>query len=473
MNKLIIHAENFTVFKEKQTWEIKKLNFFYGETGTGKSSLIKLIELFSAAEFETRDLTNFDPFGPYANFANILFDMSKPLRVSFEITNALGRIVYSYEIELCKKTNTGLIANFDVIFNDQVIFNFGHGDGRLYTLPMVELYKCVKALRQEESSKSIDEENSAMATVFLSPLIGLAHKSIFIGEAEIEFLQRTPELPMKKSEESNDHGQFFPNMMELFEINDFNSLDEFIESVSFFISNCFHAVGSYVGRNLVNTAYADQRFHGSKFFEPVRSNYHTFPSNDKIDEKKLNVVVKDLHLPTIIKLDVFDSEGAKCGYTYYFEYKGNKRVQFHQLSSMEQKQFAFLNILLEHESYHNKYNFYPDKPLLFINNLEQLASETSGLHFIKTLKKHFPFHSFLFETQNKNFENLAVELQKSKGIKKRDVAIYHFQKNKKNNTSHVSKHGLTRRNEIFPPLYNPNKINENWKKKIPFQLHFN
>jgi len=144
-------------------------------------------------------------------------------------------------------------------------------------------------------------------------------------------------------------------------------------------------------------------------------------------------VVKDLHLPTIIKLDVFDSEGAKCGYTYYFEYKGNKRVHFHQLSSMEQKQFAFLNILLEHESYHNKYNFYPDKPLLFINNLEQLASETSGLHFIKTLKKHFPFHSFLFETQNKNFENLAVELQKSKGIKKTDVAIYHFQKNKKNN----------------------------------------
>jgi len=90
---------------------------------------------------------------------------------------------------------------------------------------------------------------------------------------------------MKKSDQSNDNGHFFPNMLELFEINDFNSLDEFIESVSFFISNCFHAVGSYVGRNLVNTAYADQRFQGSKFFEPARSNYHTFPSNDKIDEK--------------------------------------------------------------------------------------------------------------------------------------------------------------------------------------------
>ncbi|MFA9221505.1 MAG: AAA family ATPase, partial [Sediminibacterium sp.] len=112
MNRLIIHAENFTVFQEKQSWEIKKLNFFYGETATGKSSLIKLVELFSAAEFETRDLTKFDPFGPFANFSNILFDKSKPLRVSFEITNALGKITYSYEIELCKKTNTGLIANF-------------------------------------------------------------------------------------------------------------------------------------------------------------------------------------------------------------------------------------------------------------------------------------------------------------------------------------------------------------------------
>ena len=473
MNRLIIHAENFTVFQEKQSWEIKKLNFFYGETGTGKSSLIKLIELFSAAEFETRDLTNFDPFGPFANFSNILFDKNKPLRVAFEITNAIGRITYSYEIELCRKTNTGLIANFDIIFNDQVVFNFGHGDGRLYTLAMVELYRSAKALRQEESSNSIDEENSALATVFLSPLIGLAHKSIIIGEAEIEFLQRTPELPMKKAEESNDQGHFFPNMLELFEINDFNRLDEFIESVSFFISNCFHAVGSYIGRNLVNTAYSGLRFNGAKFFEPVRSNYHTFPSNDKIDEKKLNALLKELQLPKLLKLDVFDSEGAKCGYTYYFEYKGKKRVQYYQLSSMEQRQFNFLFILLEHESYHNKYNFYPDKPLLFINNLEQLVSETNGLHFVKTLKKHFPFHSFLFETQNKNFENLAIELQKSRGFQKTDVTIYHFQKNKKNNTSHVSKHGLTRRNEIFPPLYNPNKINTNWKKKILLQLHFN
>lgn len=473
MNRLIIHAENFTVFQEKQSWEIKKLNFFYGEAGTGKSSLIKLIELFSAAEFETRDLTNFDPFGPFANFSNILFDKNKPLRVAFEITNAIGIITYSYEIELCKKSNTGLIANFDIIFNDQVVFNFGHGDGRLYTMPMVELYRSAKALRQEESSKSIDEENSALATVFLSPLIGLAHKSTIIGEAEIEFLQRNPELPMKKAEESNDQGHFFPNMLELFEIQDFNLLDEFIESVSFFISNCFHAVGSYIGRNLVNTAYSDMRFNGAKFFEPSRSNYHTFPSNDKIDEKKLNALLKDLQLPTVLKLDVFDSEGAKCGHTYYFEYTGKKRVQYYQLSSMEQKQFNFLFILLEHESYHNKYNFFPDKPLLFINNLEQLVSETNGLHFVKTLKKHFPFHSFLFETQNKNFENLAIELQKSRGFKKTDVTIYHFQKNKKNNTSHVSKHGLTRRNEIFPPLYNPNKINTNWKKKIPLQLHFN
>lgn len=473
MNRLTIHAENFTVFKEKQTWNIKNINFFYGEAGTGKSSLIKLVELFSAAEFETRDLTNFDPFGPFANFSNILFDKNKPLRVAFEILSILGTIVYSYEIELCKKTNTGLIANFDVIFNDQVIFNFGHGDGRLFTLPMVELYKCAKALRHEESSKSIDEENSALATVFLSPLIGLAHKSIFIGEAEIEFLQRTPELPMKKSEESNDLGQFFPNMMELFEINDFNSLDEFIESVSFFISNCFHAVGSYFGRNLVNTAYAEKRFDGAKFFEPTRSNYHTFPSNDKIDEKKFKAVVKDLHLPTLLKLGVFDSEGAKCGFTHYFEYKGKKRVQFQQLSSMEQKLFAFLHILLEHESYHNKYNFYPDKPLLFISNLEQLVSEKSGLHFIKTLLKHFPLHSLLVEMRNNYFENLAVELQKARGLKKTDLTIYHFQKNKKNNTSHVSKHGITRRNEIFPPLYAPIKNDTNWKKKIPLLLHLN
>jgi hypothetical protein len=102
-----------------------------------------------------------------------------------------------------------------------------------------------------------------------------------------------------------------------------------------------------------------------------------------------------------------------------------------------------------------------------------LVSESTGLHFIKTLKKHFPEHSFLFETQNKNIKNLAIELQKSRSTKKTDITIYHFLKNKKNNTSHVSKHGLTRRNEIFPPLYNPNKIDQNWKKKIPSQLHFN
>ena len=34
-------------------------------------------------------------------------------------------------------------------------------------------------------------------------------------------------------------------------------------------------------------------------------------------------------------------------------------------------------------------------------------------------------------------------------------------------------HAVTKRNEVFPSLYNTNKINENWKKKIPLQLHFN
>ena len=46
-------------------------------------------------------------------------------------------------------------------------------------------------------------------------------------------------------------------------------------------------------------------------------------------------------------------------------------------------------------------------------------------------------------------------------------------KNKKNHTSHVSQHTVSKRNEVFPSLYNANKNNVNWKKKIPLQLHFN
>ena len=96
MTKLIIHAENFTVFKEKQSWEIGRYNFLYGESSTGKSSLIKLLELFPSNDQEMKVVKNFDSFGPYANFQNILHDSSKPLKISFEIHSPIGVVHQSY-----------------------------------------------------------------------------------------------------------------------------------------------------------------------------------------------------------------------------------------------------------------------------------------------------------------------------------------------------------------------------------------
>jgi len=78
MHKIFIHAENFTVFQEKQTWEIGRLNFLYGELATGKSSLFKLIELFPSNDQEMKEVKHFQSFGPHANFENILHDKSKP-----------------------------------------------------------------------------------------------------------------------------------------------------------------------------------------------------------------------------------------------------------------------------------------------------------------------------------------------------------------------------------------------------------
>jgi hypothetical protein len=110
---------------------------------------------------------------------------------------------------------------------------------------------------------------------------------------------------------------------------------------------------------------------------------------------------------------------------------------------------------------------------MYLDNLENLISVAELDTFIKNLLKHFPNYNYFFETRGTHIEALTKELIRSKKVKKSDIRIYHFIKNKKNHTSHVSQHTVSKRNEVFPSLYNTNKINENWKKKIPAQLHFN
>jgi CRISPR/Cas system-associated endoribonuclease Cas2 len=110
---------------------------------------------------------------------------------------------------------------------------------------------------------------------------------------------------------------------------------------------------------------------------------------------------------------------------------------------------------------------------MYIDNLENLIPLDELSTFIKNLLKHFPKYRYFFETRGSHIESLTKELIRSKKIKKSDIRIYHFIKNKKTQTSHVSQHTVTKRNEVFPSLYNTNRIEENWKRKIPLQLHFN
>ena len=121
MNKLIIHAENFTVFREKQSWEIGKYNFLYGELASGKSSLIKLLELFPSNDQEMKVVNNFQSFGPYANFQNILHDKSKPLNIGFEVHSPFGIISQTYQFKPDKNEKNAILYEFNIYFNNELV----------------------------------------------------------------------------------------------------------------------------------------------------------------------------------------------------------------------------------------------------------------------------------------------------------------------------------------------------------------
>jgi AAA15 family ATPase/GTPase len=116
MLKLFIHAENFTLFHEKQTWEIGRLNFLVGELATGKSSLIKLLELFPLNDQEMKEVKRFTSFSPYANFKNLVNDFNKPLKIAFEMHSEIGIYHQTYEFKPAQNEREAVLANFPLIY---------------------------------------------------------------------------------------------------------------------------------------------------------------------------------------------------------------------------------------------------------------------------------------------------------------------------------------------------------------------
>ena len=474
MHQIFIHAENFTVFQEKQTWEIGRLNFLYGELATGKSSLFKLIELFPSNDQEMKEVKHFQSFGPHANFENILHDKSKPLKIAFEVRAEIGVFTQTYEFKPSKKQGEGELSHFTIVFNEEIVFEYINGDGELFTLPTLNLFEAARDFLSKQEKGAPLAEDCPTRSELLIAVFRLADDSNFIGQAEREFFQRTPALKMRKKGPKQDSDQPFQDFFfQLFEITDFNGLDEFAESLSWFVRQCFSTLGLYFQRNILNTTQNFNRF-APTAFKKIEDGFKKLDEFEIFaDEKKVNPIFKDFGLPKPIRSEIIDSEGNNYGYSYLFEYANKKRVQYYQLSSTEQRKIFMLTQIISHHDMHSEFNFHNDYGWMYIDNLENLMPVNELGPFIKNLFKHFPKYYFFFETRGTHVESLTKELIRSKKIKKSEIRIYHFIKNKKNHTAYVSQHTITKRNEVFPSLYNTNRIEENWKIKIPLQLHFN
>jgi len=474
MHKIFIHAENFTVFKEKQTWEIGRLNFLYGELATGKSSLIKLLELFPSNEQEMKEVKYFQSFGPHANFENILHDKSKPLKIAFEVRAEIGVFTQTYEFLPSEMKNEAVLSNFNVIFNEETVFEYSNGDGQLFTLPTLKLFEAARGFLSKQEKDVQLADDCPTRSELLIAVFRLADDSNFIGQAEREFFKRTPALKMKKTASEEEKNQPFSELyFQLFEITEFNGLDEFAESLSWFVRQCFSTMGLYFQRNILNTTHNFNRFSPTAF-KKIEDGFKKLDDFEILsDTKKISPIFKDFGLPKPSKSEINDSEGNNYGYSYLFEYPNNKRVQYYQLSSTEQKRIFLITQIIAHQQTHCEFDFHNDYGWMYLDNLENIIPVVEIGSFIKKLLKHFPKYYYFFETRGQHIESLTKELIRSRKIKKSDIRIYHFIKNKKNHTSHVSQHTFTKRNEVFPSLYNANRIKDNWKIKIPFQLHFN
>ena len=474
MHQIFIHAENFTVFQEKQTWEIGRLNFLYGELATGKSSLFKLIELFPSNDQEMKEVKHFQSFGPHANFENILHDKSKPLKIAFEVRAEIGVFTQNYEFKPSEKQGEGELSHFTIVFNEEIVFEYINGDGQLFTLPTLNLFEAARDFLSKQDKNAPLADDCPTRSELLIAVFRLADDSNFIGQAEREFFQRTPALKMRKKGPKQDSDAPFQDyFFQLFEITDFNGLDEFAESLSWFVRHCFSTLGLYFQRNILNTTQRFNRF-APTAFKKIEDGFKKLDEFEIFsEEKKITPIFKDFGLPKHIRSEINDSEGNNYGYSYLFEYANKKRVQYYQLSSTEQRKIFMLTQIISHHDMHSEFNFHNDYGWMYIDNLENLMPVAELGPFIKNLIKHFPKYHYFFETRGSHIESLTKELIRSKKIKKSDIRIYHFIKNKKTQTSHVSQHTFTKRNEVFPSLYNTNRIQENWKRKIPLQLHFN
>ena len=474
MHQIFIHAENFTVFQEKQTWEIGRINFLYGELATGKSSLIKLLELFPSNDQEMKEVKYFQSFGPYANFENILHDKNKPLKIGFEVRAEIGVFTQNYEFKPSKKQGEGELSHFTIVFNEEIVFEYINGDGQLFTLPTLNLFEAARDFLSKQEKDAPLAEDCPTRSELLIAVFRLADDSNFIGQAEREFFQRTPALKMRKKGPKQDSDLPFQDFFfQLFEITDFNGLDEFAESLSWFVRQCFSTLGLYFQRNVLNTTQSFNRF-APTAFKKIEDGFKKLDEFEIFsEEKKITPIFKDFGLPKPIRSEINDSEGNNYGYSYLFEYANKKRVQYYQLSSTEQRKIFMLTQIISHHDMHSEFNFHNDYGWMYIDNLENLMPVAELGPFIKNLIKHFPKYYFFFETRGTHVESLTKELIRSKKIKKSEIRIYHFIKNKKKHTAYVSQHTITKRNEVFPSLYNTNRIEENWKRKIPLQLHFN
>lgn len=474
MHQIFIHAENFTVFKEKQTWEIGRLNFLYGELATGKSSLFKLLELFPSNDQEMKEVKHFQSFGPHANFENILHDKSKPLKLAFEVRAEIGVFTQTYEFKPSKKQGEGELSHFTIVFNEEIVFEYINGDGQLFTLPTLNLFEAARDFLSKQEKDAPLAEDCPTRSELLIAVFRLADDSNFIGQAEREFFQRTPALKMRKKGPKQDSDMPFQDFFfQLFEITDFNGLDEFAESLSWFVRQCFSTLGLYFQRNLLDTTHSFNRF-SPTVFKKIEDGFKKIDEFEIFsDSKKITPIFKDFGLPKPIKSEINDSAGNNYGYSYLFEYANKKQVQYYQLSSTEQRKIFLLTQIISHHDMHSEFNFHNDYGWMYLDNLENLMPVAELGAFIKTLIKHFPKYYFFLETRGAHVESLTKELLRSKKIKKSEIRIYHFIKNKKNHNAYVSQHTITKRNEVFPSLYNTNRIEENWKRKIPLQLHFN
>lgn len=474
MLKIFIHAENFTVFHDKQTWEIGRINFLCGELATGKSSLIKLLELFPLNDQEMKEVKYFTSFSPYANFKNILNDPSKPLKIALETHSEIGNYIQTYEFKPAQTDTEAILSNFQILFHNQVIFDYTDGDGQLYTAPTLHLFETARDFLLKQPKDEPLTPHCVSRSELLSAVFRLADESNFIGEVEKEFLQRTPALKMRKKEPKKEGDLPFADFFfQLFEIADFNGLDEFAESLSWYIRQSFSTMGMFFHRTLLNTAQNYNHFHPIAF-KKIEDGYRQLIEFEKYyNLEKTAAILKDFGLPQLIQSNISDVEGNTYGYTFLFEYPNKKKVQFFQLSASEQRQIYLLTQILTHDKMQSDMDFHNDYAWIYLDNLEHLLPVLEIGPFLKKLLKHFPKYYYFIEIHGAHVESLSKELILSKKTKKSEVKIYHFKKNKKNLTSHVSKHVISKKNEVFPPMYNAYNRGSDWKKSIDRQIHFN